>query len=320
MRKTILDILNAHKNTYVSGEAISEELHVSRVAVSKHIKKLREEGYEILSQTNKGYCLSDKNDVLSKAFLMQNLNSFYKDVEIQDSVTSTNDVLKLKANELEEGYVIIADTQSKGKGRNGRSFYSPKQKGIYVSVFLKPNISIQHSLKVTACASVAIHQAIKKNYDLNSKIKWVNDIYMEDKKIAGILCEASLELNTTNLEYMIVGMGLNVHTMDLPKELQGIAGSIEDFTTKRVDRNQLLSDILNYFYEYYHDIEQNSFLPIYREHSYVLFKDITVYEKDNAYDARVLNIDENANLIVQKEDKSVTTLTSGEVSIRKKSN
>lgn len=316
MRKTILSILNAHKNTFVSGEAISSTLHVSRVAVSKHIKKLREEGYEILSQTNKGYCLSEGNDVLSKTIIKEHLHSFYHEIEIVDEVTSTNDILKQKASELSQGSVLLADTQSKGKGRNGRSFHSPKQKGIYVSIFLKPDISIQHSLKITACASVAIYQAIKKNYHLDSQIKWVNDVYIKDKKIAGILCEASLELNTARLEYMVVGLGINVHSIDFPKELKDTAGSVEDFTDKKVDRNLLVCDILNIFYEYYTSIEKNTFLPIYKEHSSVIFKDITVLEKDKSYPAHVVDIDENANLIIQKEDKRLAVLSSGEVSIR----
>lgn len=315
MKKTILDILHDHKNNFVSGETMSKDLHISRVAISKHIKKLREEGYEIFSQTNKGYCLSDNNDVLSKSFLCQNLHKFYHEVNVVDIVSSTNDVLKQKANDLQEGFVLVADTQTSGKGRNGRSFYSPKQKGIYVSIFLKPDISIQQSQKITACVSVAIYQAIKKNYHIDSKIKWVNDIYIEDKKVSGILCEASLELNTASMEYMVVGIGMNVHAMKLPNELKDIAASIEDFTAKKVDRNQLICDTLNYFYEYYHNIEQNSFLSIYKEQSYVIFKDIVVYEKNQSYQAHVINIDENANLIIQREDKQIVKLSSGEVSI-----
>lgn len=318
MKNKILLILNKHKNEYISGEVISKQLNVSRVAISKHIKKLRAEGYEILSQTNKGYCLTEANDVLNASMIQEQLNDFYHTVEIVDEVDSTNDELKRRANDLEDGFVLIADTQNKGKGRNGRDFYSPKQSGIYMSLFLKPDLSIQHSLKLTACASVAIFEAIKKNYGLSSKIKWVNDVYLENKKIAGILCEASLEMNTASLEYMVIGMGLNVHSFLKPQDLQNVAGSIEDFSEVKVNRNILIKDILNYFYQYYTNIHENTFLPIYKENSYVLFKDVIIYEKQNAYPARVLDIDENANLIIQKEDKSIATLSSGEVSLRLK--
>lgn len=318
MKNKILLILNEHKNEYISGEVISKQLNVSRVAISKHVKKLRAEGYEILSQTNKGYCLTEANDVLNASMIQQQLHDFYHTIEIVDTIDSTNDELKRRANDLEDGFVLIADTQNKGKGRNGRDFYSPKQSGIYMSLFLKPDLSIQHSLKLTACASVAIFEAIKKNYGLSSKIKWVNDVYLENKKIVGILCEASLEMNTASLEYMVIGMGINVHSFFKPQELQDIAGSIEDFSKVKVNRNVLIRDILNYFYQYYTNIHENTFLPIYKENSYVLFKDVIIYEKQNSYPARVLDIDENANLIIQKEDKSIATLSSGEVSLRLK--
>lgn len=318
MKNKILLILNEHKNEYISGEVISKQLNVSRVAISKHVKKLRAEGYEILSQTNKGYCLTEANDVLNASMIQQQLHDFYHTIEIVDTIDSTNDELKRRANDLEDGFVLIADTQNKGKGRNGRDFYSPKQSGIYMSIFLKPDLSIQHSLKLTACASVAIFEAIKKNYGLSSKIKWVNDVYLENKKIVGILCEASLEMNTASLEYMVIGMGINVHSFFKPQELQDIAGSIEDFSKVKVNRNVLIRDILNYFYQYYTNIHENTFLPIYKENSYVLFKDVIIYEKQNSYPARVLDIDENANLIIQKEDKSIATLSSGEVSLRLK--
>ncbi len=317
MKNKILHILNEHKNNYISGEEISQMLHISRVAVSKHIKKLREEGYEIESQTNKGYCFCANNDILISDVIKEGLPSFYHTVELFEQLPSTNDYMKEQANHLRDGNVVIANEQTLGKGRNGRQFHSPKQSGIYLSIFLQPNLSIQQSLKVTACASVAIYEAIKANYGLECAIKWVNDVYLNDKKIAGILCEASLELNTASLEYMIVGMGINIHSYAMPKQIQEVAGCVEDFSDKKIERNQIIHDILSYFYYYYNTIEDNTFLPIYKEHSYVLFKTIMVHEKDVSYQARVLDIDENANLIIQKEDKSLTTLSSGEISIRK---
>ncbi|NBK97513.1 MAG: biotin--[acetyl-CoA-carboxylase] ligase [Erysipelotrichia bacterium] len=318
MKNKILSILNEYKEDYISGEQIAKRLHISRVAVSKHIKKLREEGYVIQSQNNKGYCLSEENDILNVSLIKEKLVPFYYHVEIAKEVSSTNDVLKQQAQTLQEGYVLISDTQTQGKGRNGRVFHSPKQKGIYMSIFLKPEINIQQSLKLTACASVAVYDAIKKNYHLDSKIKWVNDIYIEQKKVAGILCEASLEMNTTCLEYMVVGIGINVHSYKKSDELKEIAGSIEDYTTIKIERNQFIQDILNAFYEYYIHLETNRFLNAYKANSYVLGKEVIVYEKHNHYFAKVIDIDENAALIIQKEDQSITTLSSGEISLRLK--
>ncbi|MDQ0359738.1 biotin--[acetyl-CoA-carboxylase] ligase [Breznakia pachnodae] len=317
MKSKILQILNEHCDTYISGEEISSMLKVSRMTISKQIRKLIEQGYQIESSTKKGYRFSSNNDVLIKEQITDNLQPFFYDIEIMESVSSTNDYLKTLAFDKQEGYVCVADYQEKGKGRNGRSFYSPKQKGIYMSFLLKPTLSVYESLKITACVSVALWEAIKKNYQIDSKIKWVNDIFIEEKKIGGILCEASLEMNTASMDYMVVGIGVNVHKQIFAKDLASVAGSIEEFSDKIISRNQIIKDILNGFYKYYNEIDKNTFLPAYKEHSSVLHKDIMVYERNNSYPAKVLDIDTNASLIIEKEDGSTSTINSGEVSIRK---
>lgn len=317
MKSKILQILNEHCDTYISGEEISSKLKVSRMTISKQIRKLIEQGYQIESSTKKGYRFSSNNDVLIKERIIDNLHPFFYDIETMEKISSTNDYLKTLAFDKQEGYVCIADYQEKGKGRNGRSFYSPKQKGIYMSFLLKPTLSVYESLKITACASVALWEAIKKNYQIDSKIKWVNDIFIDEKKIGGILCEASLEMNTARMDYMVVGIGVNVHKQIFAKDLASVAGSIEEFSDKIISRNQLIKDILNCFYKYYNEIDKNTFLPIYKEHSSVLYKDIMVYEKNYSYPAKVLDIDTNASLIIEKEDGSTLTINSGEVSIRK---
>lgn len=317
MKTKILDILYAHQNKYVSGEQMANDLQISRAAISKHIKKLRIEGYSIDSMTNKGYCLQSDNDVLYAPHIQNGLSSLYHQIDIVDDADSTNTAIKHMSS-LKEGYVLIANQQTKGKGRNGRSFYSPKQSGIYMSIYLTPTLSMQQSLKITACVSVAIQQAIQKVYGLSAKIKWVNDIMMKDKKIAGILCEASLEMNTATLEYMVVGMGINVHQFEKPKALEGIAGSIEDFTSIKKDRNTLIKEILNTFEYYYQTINNNTFLPIYKEHSYILHQDISIIKQDSVINAKAIDINEDAYLLVRYDDNKIDTLSSGEISIRKK--
>lgn len=319
MKTKILNILYDHQNTYVSGEKMGSILAISRAAISKHIKQLKKEGYHIDSITNKGYCLHSDSDILYAPHIQKGLSSFYHTIEIVEEVDSTNDVLKHK-QDIKEGYVLIANSQTKGKGRNGRSFHSPTQSGIYLSLYLTPSLSMHESLKITACVSVAITQAIQNIYGISPKIKWVNDLMMEDKKIAGILCEASLEMNTASLEYMVVGMGINVHTFSKPKEITQVAGSIEEFTCIKKDRNTLIREILNIFETYYTAMHENSFLKPYREHSYILQKDIRVIKKDATKDAKAIGIDENAYLHVAYEDGTTEILSSGEISIRKKEN
>lgn len=261
--------------------------------------------------------ISNEEDLLTKERITQNIPDFYYEIEILDTVDSTNDYVKRLADKKNEGYVCISDGQLKGKGRNGRSFFSPKQKGIYMSILLKPTSPIYDFLKITACASVAVADSIKKNYGIEISIKWINDIYIENKKVGGILCEAGLETNTALIDYMILGIGINVHKTSFEGELSSIAASIEDFSDYYIKRNDIISDILIFFYKYYKEINTLSFLPIYKERSMILHSNITVYENNRSYYAYVEDIDENACLIIKKEDGTISKLNSGEITIRK---
>ena len=210
MEKEILKILKQHQNEYISGQDICESLNVSRMTISTCIKKLKEKGYHILSSTKKGYCLTDDNDVILIDHIKAQLPDFFKNIEYFDDIDSTNDYLKRSPHQ--QGDIVIAQSQTKGKGRNGKSFHSPQQKGIYLSFVLKPDLTIYDSLKITACLAVSLVKTIEKNYPVYPQIKWVNDIMIQDLKVAGILCEASLEMNTARIENMIVGIGINVHS------------------------------------------------------------------------------------------------------------
>lgn len=316
MKYKILRILNEHRNNYVSGQKMAEEFGISRVSISKSIKKLKEDGFDIISSTKLGYKLTDKNDVLSKKLIEEGLNDFYS-VEVIDVVDSTNSQLKREANQLKEGFVLVANEQTAGRGRNGHSFHSPSQNGIYFSIFLKPDLPIDSSLKITACSSVAIVDAIEKNYGIRPEIKWVNDVLIQGIKICGILCEGSLELDASKLEYIIVGIGINLHSYKMPEDIQSIAGCIEDFSDKKVDRNVFLRDVLNSFYYYYETIEENTFLQKYKAYSCLIGNEINVIEPKQTYIAKVIDINDKANLIIEK-DKKRKVLSSGEIHIRKK--
>ena len=251
--------------------------------------------------------------------LIENIKSaipdFFQNIKYFDEMDSTNDYLKRTSHQ--QGDIVIAQSQTKGKGRNGKSFYSPQQKGIYVSFVLKPDLTIYDSLKITACLAVSLVKAIEKNYPVHPQIKWVNDIMIHDFKIAGILCEASLEMNTAQIEQMIVGIGINVHSYSMPDHLQNIAACIEDFCSIKASREQLLIDFFNIFYQDYLMLSTLSWLDFYRQHSYILHQDITVYENNKAYPAYVLDINDDASLKIQSE-QGIKNLSSGEISIRKR--
>ncbi|MEG0453652.1 MAG: biotin--[acetyl-CoA-carboxylase] ligase [Coprobacillus sp.] len=315
MENKILKILNQNKNEYISGQMMSSQLNVSRMSISSYIKKLKEKGYHIKTSTKKGYCLTEDNDVIFIEDIKNNIHSFYQNIEYYDEVTSTNDMMKI--NNYHEGDVIIAESQSKGRGRNGKSFYSPKQKGIYLSLLLKPELTVYDSLKITACCAVAVVRTIQKNYPLEPKIKWVNDIMLHDKKVCGILCEATLEMNTGKLDSMIVGVGINVHAYEKPDDIKDIATSLEDEIDIFVERQKIIIDFLNEFYNDYSKLSCLSFLDDYRKYSYILHQHITVYENNKSYPAFVTHINDDASLTVRYADEE-RILRSGEISIRKK--
>lgn len=314
MKRKILSILNENYGEFVSGQEIADTLNVSRANISKHIRNLRNEGYHIEAIPNKGYRLTNENDLLSAELIQEGLDEYYT-IEVIEEIDSTNNYCKMHADELKDGYVLVADTQTGGRGRNGRSFYSPKQTGIYFTIFLRPKVAIDLALKLTAASGTAVAEAIEKNYPLKAEIKWVNDVLVNQKKVTGILCEAGFEMNTANLDYMIVGIGINVHPRTFPDDIENIAGSIEDFTNRKVSRNVLLKDVLNIFLDYYKNIDSNSFLESYRSHSCLIGKEVTVIEAAKSYRAKVIDIDHNANLVIEKDGKR-SVLSSGEIHIR----
>jgi len=261
--------------------------------------------------------MNNEKDILIKTEIMHNLPIFYNEIEIFNTIDSTNDYIKKIAATKKEGFVCISNEQLKGRGRNGRSFFSPKEKGIYMSILIKPDIPISDFLKITACTSVAIFDALKKNYGLEISIKWINDIYYQNTKIGGILCESEIKANTNIVDYMVIGIGLNIHKTNFTEELINTASSIENYSEHEEKRNNIINDILTYFYKYYHEIQTFSFLPTYKKHSLVLHSNITVYEHNISYPAYVEDIDQYANLVIRKEDGSLKILNSGEISIRK---
>lgn len=252
-----------------------------------------------------------KKDILNSEFIKNNVNDFYHKIDVIKSTNSTNDDVKEVSN-YNEGYVLISDMQSNGKGKNGRSFFCEEGKGIYLSILLKPNITLYESLLITAISSVSAVESIKEIYKLDSNIKWVNDIYINDKKVSGILCESSY---SNKLDYLIMGIGINIYKMDIP---YSIASSIEEFTKIDKSRNEFIVSFLNKFYNYYSKLSDKKYMPLYRKYSNVIGEDITVYENNTSYDAKVLDIDDNAFLHILKDNKEYT-LSSGEISIRKKS-
>lgn len=247
-KSRLLKFLEKEKGRYLSGEMLAEQLQVSRSAVWKAIQSLRQEGYEIQAVTNKGYALDKACDVLSVEAIQGGLEHPEVKVQVFREISSTSLIMKQMALEskLPQGSIVVANEQMKGKGRKGRDFYSPKNSGLYLSVLLYPDKTVQESLELTAKAAVAVCRAVEKCCKISLKIKWVNDLYLKEKKVCGILTEAVTDLETGDIEFVVIGIGLNLKSPKegFPGELQQKAGAILS-AGETVDRNWLAATIVN---------------------------------------------------------------------------
>ena len=318
VKDKVLKELENNKGEYVSGGNLASTLNVSRNSIWKSIKALEKDGYIIQAKSNKGYQLMEDNDILSTWSINKHLtNSF--DIKVYDQVTSTNTLLKEQANQgAKEKTVIIASEQTEGKGRTGKSFYSPKDSGIYLSLLLRPDIVAEESLFITTSAAVAACKAIEDICDKKAYIKWVNDIFVDDKKVSGILTEASFNIETNKLDYVVLGIGINVTppSHGFPKDINNIATSLFSKESDSINKKSILvARFLDYFWEYYKDLDHKAYVKDYINRSMLLGKHINVVSEGSTKKALALEIDYDCRLKVQFEDNSTKWLSSGEVSI-----
>lgn len=250
---------------------------------------------------------------------LNSIREFVKEILIFQELDSTNRYLKeLARQEKPEGTVILAERQSAGRGRLGRSFFSPEDTGIYMSILLRPKLTLEQSVRITSMAAVAVARAIEQVCGIRSQIKWVNDIFLNRKKVCGILTEAGIDYEKGTLEYAVLGIGVNVGTMEFPEELRSIATSVSNECGREISRNCLISEILNELGVWYPTLQNGGFLKESRERSILLGEEILVLDtlaEGGAYAAKAVDLDEFGHLIIEKEGQRML-LNSGEVSIR----
>jgi len=232
-----------------------------------------------------------------------------KIIRINETVSTNNLAKDLALKGEESGTVVIAEYQTGGKGRMGRAFFSPEGKGIYMSVILKP----ENPLLITSFAAVAVARAVKNICNLDVRIKWVNDVYSNGKKLCGILTEGVYEKN--QLKYAVLGIGINVKKTDFPEEISHIATAVENETGTDVSREALLAEIVNELDKLYKTYTDGHFLEEYRRLSCVTGKDIKVIRGDEVFYAKALGIDKKGGLVIEKDGRT-EVLYSGEISIR----
>ena len=302
----------------ISGEWLARELGVSRNAVWKVMNQLRRSGYQIEAVTNRGYRLVSAPDTLSETEIRRWLSTkeIGRELEIHEQLDSTNNRAKtLAAAGAPHGLTVIADSQTGGRGRMGRSFYSPVHSGVYLTCVLRPDCAPEKAGLLTSLAAVAAARAVEKVSKAEVRIKWVNDLYIGEKKICGILSEAGLGMEAGRLEYAVVGIGINVKQMKFPPELRDIATSVGNETGKEADRNRLIAGILNELEMLYGDLETGRFLEESRKRSNVIGRDVTVIEGGRTYSAHALDIDDQGRLVIET-GAGRTCLNYGEVSLK----
>ncbi len=322
-KSKILTLLEENRGQTLSGSDIAKKLNISRSAVWKGIEELRKEGYEIHAATNRGYSLAESSDLLSAEGISLWLTNpaITKDsIHIYKSIGSTNQEAKKAAVAgAGHGTVILAEEQTEGRGRRGRSFFSPKGKGIYMSVILRPQGTAEEAVLTTTAAAVAVSRAISQVLEIETRIKWVNDIFVGDQKVCGILTEAVSDFQTGTIESLILGIGVNVTTSkkSFPDDIRKTAGSLLP-TQSSVSRNRLAAAILDELFKLVDRLDSEDIMNEYRARNFVPGKQITVHCGNEIYDAKALDIDSKGGLVIQKSDGSIHTLRSGEVTIRTK--
>ena len=320
-KEKLLTLLENHRGEYFSGEEIASELSVSRTAVWKAVNALRAAGYEIDAAQNRGYCLDEHTDILSVQGIRQLLGSDDSefDLELIPCTGSTNALLRERAAAgAAEGSVILANQQTQGRGRLGREFYSPPDTGVYLSLLLRPRgLEPSKAVKLTTMAAVAACRAIEEVSGKEAEIKWVNDIFLNRKKVCGILTEASYSLENGSLDYVILGIGFNVYPPagGFPGELADIADSILKIQTDQ-GKNRLAVSFLRRFLEIYRGTSDGDYATVYRSKSMVIGRPIRVISPAGTRNAYALDVDRDCRLIVRWEDGTVESLSSAEVSIR----
>lgn len=320
MKEEILRLLRG-ADGYISGQELCNRFGVSRTAVWKAINQLKEAGYEIEAQQNKGYRLMAAPDLMTEAEIKSLMHTDWvaKEVLYFDTIDSTN----TKAQELaEKGYpsgtLVVADKQESGKGRRGRSWVSPSGTGIFMTLMIKPDINPNNASMLTLVAALAVAKAITSVTGEEAMIKWPNDIVVNGKKVCGILTEMNAQFDYIN--HIVVGIGINVHNESFPEEISQMASSLMiEAGGKRFHRAQIIAETMSYFEQYYNTfLKTQDLSALVREYDKLLVnrnKSVRVLDPKEPFDGKAMGITPKGELIVDTWE-SRKLVSSGEVSVR----
>ncbi len=321
-KQQLLIYLKEGKGTWVSGESLAHKMAISRTAIWKHVRNLKEDGYVIESSPKKGYLLRQASDLLLVNEIQEGLNTSVfgkRDIAYFKETDSTNLRAKFLASDgAPEGTVVVAESQTRGRGRRGRSWFSPSGEGIYTSIILRPSISPNEAPKLTLMASVAVAEALLSMTSLDINIKWPNDILVKGRKIAGILTEISMEMD--RIDYIVIGVGINVNTprKSLPPDIRDIATSVFMETGKPFPRIALLRAYLEWLEIYYETFKTKGFEPVmnrWKSLADIIGHRVSVDMIDRVRVGEVLDVDKDGFLILKEQGGALERIISGDVTL-----
>ncbi len=322
-KEEILAILKKNGTRFTSGQEMASSLYMTRAAVWKGIKALEKEGYPIEAVTNRGYRLREGVAGLDAASI-ESLIGTDRPIEIfaYDEVGSTNDeALSFARSNPGKEAVFIAGRQTNGRGRRGREFYSPKGTGLYMTFLIYPHKSFEEAAGYTCLTAVALSEAIESSLGVKTGIKWVNDLYLEGKKVAGILTEGIASMEDQSLSHVVIGAGINIYDPyeGFPGKIKDVAGFLLKEPIDGDPRVMLAAAFIDRFFERLSE-DKEAFIDEYIERSILTGSYVrveTFAENVRPRYAKVLGIDRECRLLVEYEDGKQEALSNGEVSVKK---
>ncbi|MGR9049949.1 biotin--[acetyl-CoA-carboxylase] ligase [Halobacillus faecis] len=317
-RKELIELLNNGEG-HISGQELSEQLGISRTAVWKHMNELKKDGYEIEAVQRKGYKIISSPDKISENTLRWGLDTKWIGHELHhyDQVESTQEIVHQLAKQGKpHGTVVIADEQVKGKGRMSRNWDSPKGKGIWMSVLLRPNLPPVQAPQITLLAATVLARMVAERSSLVPQIKWPNDLLINHKKVSGILTEMQAEQDT--IQYIVLGMGMNVNQEDreIPEDIKYKASSLKVESGQHWNIQQTVQHILRLFEETYERFETHGFASVKKdwEHfGYKIGEEVTISTMRKTWQATLIGIEPDGALRARSKDGEEEKLYSAEI-------
>lgn len=320
MKSEILTLLR-ERGDYVSGQELCERFNVSRTAVWKAVGQLKKEGYRIEAVQNRGYLLAEDRDIFGQHELESRMTTKWAGhpVKFYDTLGSTNLQAKMEAeNGAAEGTLIVADMQTAGRGRRGRSWNSPGGTNAYFTLVLKPDYDGELASMVTLVMGIAVAECLRKTWGVQACIKWPNDIVINGRKVCGILAEMSIEREF--IHYVVVGVGINVGEQEFPEEIAQTATSLWQECGMPVSRAELIVNVMKAFESSY-EVFRNErgfggLLERYNELLVNRGREVRVLDPKGEFQGISRGVNEKGELLVERQDGTVAAVYAGEVSVR----